>query len=115
MKDGWKEFHLVAEPVKREIAPGMSANLWGYNGQSPGPTPRVRRGRSRARLRHQQAAGAHDDHWHGVLVPNGMDGVGGLNQPHIPPGKTFVYVPDDESERSCTTARGRERCRWRWD
>ena len=37
MRDGWKEFHLVAEPVVREIAPGMSANLWGYNGQSPGP------------------------------------------------------------------------------
>jgi FtsP/CotA-like multicopper oxidase with cupredoxin domain len=30
-------------------------------------------------------------HWHGVLLPSGMDGVGGLNQPHIPPGKTFVY------------------------
>ena len=34
----WKEFHLVAEPVVREIAPGMTAHLWGYNGQSPGPT-----------------------------------------------------------------------------
>ena len=30
-------------------------------------------------------------HWHGQLLPNGMDGVGGLNQPHIPPEKTFVY------------------------
>jgi FtsP/CotA-like multicopper oxidase with cupredoxin domain len=38
MKDNVKEFHLVAEPVVREIAPGMKANLWGYNGQSPGPT-----------------------------------------------------------------------------
>ena len=37
MKNGWKEFHLVAEPVVREIAPGMKARLWGYNGQSPGP------------------------------------------------------------------------------
>src|SRR5262245_64696208 len=34
----WKEFHLVAEPVVRELAPGMKAHLWGYNGQSPGPT-----------------------------------------------------------------------------
>ena len=41
MRDGWKEFHLVAEPVVREIAPGMKANLWGYNGQSPGPTIEV--------------------------------------------------------------------------
>ncbi len=33
-----KEFHLVAEPVKREFAPGMTVNCWGYNGQTPGPT-----------------------------------------------------------------------------
>jgi len=38
MKNGVKEFHLVAEPVIREVAPGMKAYLWGYNGQSPGPT-----------------------------------------------------------------------------
>ena len=36
MKSGWKEFHLTAGPVVREMAPGMNANLWGYNGQSPG-------------------------------------------------------------------------------
>ena len=41
MKDNVKEFHLVAEPVVREIAPGMKANLWGYNGQGPGPTIEV--------------------------------------------------------------------------
>ena len=38
MNGDWKEFHLVAEPVVREMAPGMKAHLWGYNGQSPGPT-----------------------------------------------------------------------------
>jgi len=38
MKGDWKEFHLVAEPVVREFAQGMKANLWGYNGQAPGPT-----------------------------------------------------------------------------
>ena len=41
MRNGIKEFHLVAEPVIREIAPGMKAHLWGYNGQSPGPTIEV--------------------------------------------------------------------------
>src|SRR5688572_33396769 len=30
IKGQWKEFHLVAEPVVREIAPGMVAHLWGY-------------------------------------------------------------------------------------
>lgn len=41
MNNNLKEFHLVAEPVKREMAPGMVANLWGYNGQSPSPTIEV--------------------------------------------------------------------------
>ena len=36
-----KEFHLVAEPVVREMAPGFKVNMWGYNGQSPGPTIEV--------------------------------------------------------------------------
>ena len=39
IKNGWKEFHLVAEPVVREIAPGMKAHLWGYNDHCPS-TPR---------------------------------------------------------------------------
>jgi len=37
MNGEWKEFHLVAEEVEREIAPGMTVKLWGYNGQTPGP------------------------------------------------------------------------------
>ena len=42
MVGGVKEFHLIAEPVKREFAPGMIVNCWGYNGQTPGPTMKVR-------------------------------------------------------------------------
>ena len=41
MNEGVKEFHLVAEPVVREMAPGFKVNMWGYNGQSPGPTIEV--------------------------------------------------------------------------
>jgi len=91
MKDGWKEFHLIAEPVKREIAPGMVANLWGYNGQSPGPTIECVEG-DKVRIFVTNKLPEHTTiHWHGVLLPNGMDGVGGLTQPHIPAGKTYVY------------------------
>ena len=43
MNGDWKEFHLVAEPVVREFAPGMKAHLWGYNGQAPGPTIEAQR------------------------------------------------------------------------
>ena len=60
MNNGWKEFHLVAEPVRRQIAPGMTAQLWGYNGQSPGPTIECVEGDKVRYLRHQQIAGAHD-------------------------------------------------------
>jgi FtsP/CotA-like multicopper oxidase with cupredoxin domain len=91
LREGVKEFHLVAEPVLREIAPGMIANLWGYNGQSPGPTIEVVEG-DRVRVfvtnRLKEATSVH---WHGQRLPNGMDGVSGLNQPAIQPGQTYVY------------------------
>ena len=91
MKEGWKEFHLVAEPVVRELAPGMKARLWGYNGQSPGPTIECVEGDRLRIFVTNKLPEKHAVHWHGHLLPNGMDGVGGLTQPHIPPGKTFVY------------------------
>ena len=91
MNAGVKEFHLVAEPVVREMAPGFKANMWGYNGQSPGPTIEVVEG-DRVRIFVTNKLPEHTTiHWHGQRLPNGMDGVGGLNQPQIPVGKTFVY------------------------
>ncbi len=91
MNNGVKEFHLVAEPVVREMAPGFKAHLWGYNGQSPGPTIEVVEG-DRVRIFVTNKLGElHSVHWHGQRLPNGMDGVTGLTQPGIPPGKTFVY------------------------
>jgi FtsP/CotA-like multicopper oxidase with cupredoxin domain len=91
MNDGVKEYHLVAEPVIREFAPGMKANLWGYNGSSPGPTIEAVEG-DRVRIFVTNRLPEHTTvHWHGIQLPSGMDGVGGLTQPHIGPGKTFVY------------------------
>jgi len=91
MNNGVKEFHLVAEPVVREMTPGFKAHLWGYNGQSPGPTIEVVEG-DRVRIFVTNKLGELTSvHWHGQRLPNGMDGVTGLTQPGIPPGKTFVY------------------------
>jgi len=91
MKNGVKEFHLIAEPVLREFAPGMSVRCWGYNGQTPGPTIEAVEG-DRVRILVTNRLPEHTTiHWHGIFLPNGMDGVGGLNQPHIKPGETFVY------------------------
>ena len=91
MNAGVKEFHLVAEPVVREMAPGFKAHLWGYNGQSPGPTIEVVEG-DRVRLFVTNRLPEHTSiHWHGQRLPNGMDGVGGLTQKTIAAGKTYVY------------------------
>jgi FtsP/CotA-like multicopper oxidase with cupredoxin domain len=91
MEDGAKTFRLVAEPVKREFAPGMVVDCWGYNGQTPGPTIEAVEG-DRVRLYVTNKLPERTSmHWHGVLLPNGMDGVAGLTQPHIAPGETYVY------------------------
>ena len=91
LRDGVKEFHLVAEPVVREIAPGMRANLWGYNGQSPGPTIEAVEGDRVRIFVTNRLPEVTTVHWHGILLPSGMDGVAGLTQPPIPVGKTWVY------------------------
>ncbi len=91
MKEGVKEFHLIAEPVVREFAPGMVVNCWGYNGTSPGPTLEAVEG-DRVRIFVTNRLPEHTTiHWHGLVLPNGMDGVGGLTQPQIGVGETYVY------------------------
>ncbi len=88
---GVKEFHLVAEEVEHEFAPGSRAKCWGYNGTTPGPTIEAVEG-DRVRILVTNRLPEHTSiHWHGILLPSGMDGVGGLSQPHIGPGETFAY------------------------
>ena len=91
MKNGVKEFHLVAEEIEHEFAPGCVAKCWGYNGTTPGPTIEAVEG-DRVRILVTNCLKEHTTiHWHGLLLPSGMDGVGGLNQPQIKPGETFAY------------------------
>jgi FtsP/CotA-like multicopper oxidase with cupredoxin domain len=89
--DGAKEFHLIAEEVDHEFAPGCVAKCWGYNGSTPGPTIEATEGERVRILVTNHLKEWTTVHWHGLLLPNGMDGVGGLNQPHIKPGETFAY------------------------
>ena len=91
MKDGVKEFHLVAEEIDHEFAPGSTAKCWGYNGSTPGPTIEAVEGdRVRFLVTNKLGEGT-TIHWHGLILPSGMDGVGGVSQPQIGPGETFVY------------------------
>ncbi|MDX2054612.1 MAG: copper oxidase [Polyangiaceae bacterium] len=89
--EGVKVFHLIAEEVLHEFAPGLKGKCWGYNGGVHGPTIEAVEGdRVRIYVTNKLPAST-TVHWHGVFLPNGMDGVGGLNQRAIQPGETFMY------------------------
>lgn len=91
MVDGVKEFHLIVEEIEWEISPGMKIKAWGYNGQTPGPTIEAVEGDRVRILVTNKLPEETAVHWHGILLPSGMDGVKGLNQKGIPPGETFKY------------------------
>ncbi len=89
--DGVKVGHLVVESFPHEIAPGMIIEAWGYNGQTPGPLLELVEG-DRVRIHvTNRLPEPTTVHWHGVVVPSGMDGVSGLTQRAIPPGETWTY------------------------
>jgi len=90
-KDGVKIGHLVAMPVKHTFAPGLEGDCWGYNGRTPGPTIEVVEGDRVRFYVTNKLPEPTTVHWHGVILPNGMDGVAGLNQRVIKPGETFLY------------------------
>src|SRR3984893_541375 len=86
-----KEFHLIAEPVKQEVVPGRTVDLWGYNGSAPGPTIQVNQGDRVRIIVENHLPEATSMHWHGFEVPVEMDGAPGASQDPIPPGGRFVY------------------------
>ena len=91
MDNGVKVFHLVAEPVKREIIRGKVVNLWGYNGSAPGPTIQVKQGDRIRIIVENHLPEATSMHWHGFDIPFDMDGSPGLSQDAIPPGGRYTY------------------------
>jgi FtsP/CotA-like multicopper oxidase with cupredoxin domain len=89
--DGVKVFHLVAEPITHEFAPGLRTTCWGYNGRTPGPTIEAVEGDHVRIYVTNKLPEPTSVHWHGVILPSGMDGVGGLSQAPIPVNATFKY------------------------
>ena len=96
---GVKVFELTAKPVKWLILPAwrdlpdVRITAWSYNGQVPGPLIRVSEGdRVRIVLKNQLPVGT-SIHWHGLRVPNAMDGVAEppITQKPVMPGETFMY------------------------
>jgi manganese oxidase len=91
VRAGVKIFHLIAQPVEHEITKGLTIHAWGYNDRTPGPVIEVNQG-DRCRFYVTNKLNEPTSlHWHGVLLPNGMDGVAGLTQKSIAAGKTFKY------------------------
>jgi manganese oxidase len=97
MIGGAKVFHLVAEPVSHEFIPAMNehsslvAECWGYNGRIHGPTFEAVEGDTVRIYVTNRLDAPTSVHWHGLLLPSGMDGVGGVSQKAIQPGETFKY------------------------
>ncbi len=89
--DGVKVFHLIAEEVDHEFAPGLKGKCWGYNGRVHGPTIEAVEGDAIRIYVSNRLAAPTSVHWHGIYLPNGMDGVAGLNQGTIKKGETFKY------------------------
>lgn len=91
MVEGVKEFQLTLDAIDWEIAPGMKIKAWGYNGRTPGPTIEAVEGDRIRILVTNNLKEPTAVHWHGLILPSGMDGVKGLNQKGIEPGQTFAY------------------------
>ncbi len=89
--DGVKVFHLTAEPVFHEFAPGFKAHCWGYNGRVHGPVIEAVEGDNIRIYVTNKLSVPTTVHWHGLILPMGMDGVAGLTQRTIKPGETFKY------------------------
>ncbi len=90
-KKAAREFRFSASPARVNLGAGPDFVAWTYNGQVPGPEIRVREGEIiRVVLKNFLPEGT-TIHWHGVPVPNIMDGVPVVTQKPVMPGETFVY------------------------
>jgi len=88
-----KEYRLTAEPNTVNLTGnGHPDNaVWAYDGTVPGPEIRVRQGEPVRIVVNNKLAEDTTVHWHGIRLPNAMDGVPGLTQKPIRSGESFVY------------------------
>jgi FtsP/CotA-like multicopper oxidase with cupredoxin domain len=91
MDHGVKVFDLVTTEVSWEIAPGEFVDAMAFNGQVPGPEIRVRPGDRVRFVVQNQMSQPFVLHFHGVTLPNEMDGVPYVTQPPIMPGGSWTY------------------------
>nr|WP_246709885.1 multicopper oxidase family protein [Rhizobium laguerreae] len=87
------EYRIVAEPGRARLAGpnGPETGVWTYGGTIPGPIVRLRQGEPARLVVENRLDQETTVHWHGIRLPNPMDGVPGLTQPPITPGESFLY------------------------
>jgi FtsP/CotA-like multicopper oxidase with cupredoxin domain len=92
MEGDWKAVRLTSSKFMWQFRDDEEpVEVWGYNNQIPGPTLRFRAG-DKVRIYYRNDLDEPSSvHWHGLIVPNSMDGVGLFTQPPVMPGETFVY------------------------
>jgi len=91
MENGVKVFELKASVIRWTILPGVTVDAYAYNGQIPGPRIHIRQG---DRIRVNVTNGLPEEttvHWHGLILPNQMDGPAEITQKPIEPGETYSY------------------------
>lgn len=89
-----RQFTLIASTTAWQIGPGRPVTAYAYNGTMPGPVLRGVVGDTFRVTLINNLPVATTIHWHGLPVPNGMDGVPGLTSPIVRSGESFTYVFD---------------------
>jgi len=89
--EGEVHFELRASPTEVPQFDDAPFAVWAYNEQVPGPVLRVRLGETVVVVLQNDLPQPTTIHWHGVRVPNAMDGVPGVTQPAVEPGESFTY------------------------
>jgi FtsP/CotA-like multicopper oxidase with cupredoxin domain len=89
--NGVKVFHITVDVVEHEFTPGLEAEMWGYNGRINSSVIEAVEGEHIRIYVTNNLEVPTTIHWHGLFLPNGMDGVAGVTQPVIKPGQTFRY------------------------
>ncbi|MCA4756010.1 multicopper oxidase family protein [Mycolicibacterium fortuitum] len=86
-----REFHLEAKSAKWEVVSGVNTEAITFNGTVPGPLIRATEGDTIRVILKNSLKQETSIHWHGLHVPNKMDGVPSFTQQAVKPGETFTY------------------------
>lgn len=87
------EYRIVAAQTRVRLAGPIrpETDVWAYDGTVPGPLVRLRQGEPARLVIDNRLDQDTTVHWHGIRLPNAMDGVPGLTQSPIKPGQSFAY------------------------